>query len=102
MKVFPSLVTTDTLRRWHQERVRRKWTRPHRVNPRRRIPLETQLLVWRLAKENPLWGYRRIQGELKKLGIEISATSIRRITCPKRRSGPKRDTWCQFMRNQAA
>jgi putative transposase len=97
-----SLVTPDTLRRRHRELVRRKWTRPHRVNPRRRIPLETELLVWRLAKENPLWGYRRIQGELKKLGIEISASSIRRITCPKRRPGPKRDTWCQFMRNQAA
>ena len=97
-----SLVTPDTLRRWHRELVRRKWTRPHRVNPRRRIPLESQLLVWRLAKENPLWGYRRIQGELKKLGIEISASSIRRITSPKRRPGPKRDTWCQFMRNQAA
>ena len=96
------LVTPDTLRRWHRDLVRRKWTRPHRVNPRRRIPLETQLLVWRLANENPLWGYRRIQGELKKLGIEISASSIRRIISPKRRPGPKRDTWCQFMRNQAA
>ena len=82
-----SLVTPDTLRRWHRELVRRKWSRPHRVNPRRRIPLETQLLVWRLAKENPLWGYRRIQGELRKLGIEISASSIRRITSPKRRPG---------------
>jgi putative transposase len=97
-----TLVTPDTLRRWHRELVRRKWTRPHRINPRRRIPLETQLLVWRLAKENPLWGYRRIQGELKKLDIEISASSIRRIISPKRRPGPKRDTWCQFMRNQAA
>lgn len=97
-----SLVTPDTLRRWHRELIRRKWSRPHRVKPRRRIPLETQLLVWRLAKENPLWGYRRIQGELKKLGIEISASSIRRIISPKRRPGPKRDTWCQFMRNQAA
>jgi hypothetical protein len=68
----------------------------------RSIPLETQLLVWRMAKENPLWGYKRIQGELKKLGIEISASSIRRVIAPKRRPGPKRDTWCQFMRNQAA
>jgi putative transposase len=97
-----SLVTPDTLRRWHRELVRRKWRQPHRVTPRRSIPLETQLLVWRMAKENPLWGYKRIQGELKKLDIEISASSIRRIIAPKRRPGPKRDTWCQFMRNQAA
>jgi len=49
-----------------------------------------------------MWGYRRIQGELQKIGIDISATSIRRITAPKRRPGPKRDTWRQFMRSQAS
>ena len=97
-----SLVTPDTIRRWHRELVRRKWTRPHRMTPRRAVSLQTQLLVWRMAKENPLWGYRRIQGELLKLGIEISASSIRRVIAPKRRPGPKRDTWSQFMRNQAA
>jgi hypothetical protein len=46
-----SLVTPDTLRRWHRELVRRKWTRPHRVDPRRTKCLQTQLLVWRIAKE---------------------------------------------------
>jgi putative transposase len=99
---FSNLFAPDTLRRWHRELVGRKWDRPHRVNPKRAIPLQTQLLVWRLAKENPTWGYRRIQGELQKLGIEISASSIRRITAPKRRPGPKRDTWRQFMRAQAS
>ena len=49
-----------------------------------------------------MWAYRRIQGELQKIGIDISATSIRRITSPKRRPGPKRDTWRQFMRSQAS
>ena len=97
-----SLVTPDTLRRWHRELVRRKWTRPHRVNSRRATSLQTQVLVWRRAKENPLWGCRRIQGELLKVGVEISASSIRRVIAPKRRPGPKRDTWSQFMRNQAA
>jgi transposase InsO family protein len=97
-----NLFTPDALRRWHRELVRRKWDRPHRINPKRAIPLQTQLLVWRLAKENPTWGYRRIQGELQKIGIQISASSIRRITAPKRRPGPKRDTWRQFMRTQAS
>jgi putative transposase len=97
-----NLFTPDTLRRWHRELVRRKWDRPHRIKPKRAIQLQTQLLVWRLAKEKPTWGYRRIQGELQKLGIVISATSIRRITAPKRRPGPKRDTWRQFMRTQAS
>jgi hypothetical protein len=97
-----SLVTPDTLRRWHRELIRRKWTQPHRVNPKRAVSQQTQLLVWRLSKENPLWGHQRIQGELLKLGIEISASSIRRVIAPKRRPGPKRDTWSKFMRTQAA
>ena len=97
-----SLVTPDTLRRWHRELTRRKWTQPHRVTPKRAVSQQTQLLVWRLSKENPLWGYQRIQGELLKLGIEISASSIRRVIAPKRRPGPKRDTWSKFMRTQAA
>ena len=97
-----SLFTPDTFRRWHRELVRRKWDGPHRINKRKTIPLQTQLVVWRLSQENPTWGYRRIQGELQKIGIDISATSIRRITAPKRRPGPKRDTWRQFMRSQAS
>src|SRR5271168_1621796 len=97
------LVTPDTLRRWHRELVKRKWSSRHRVNPRRSISLEDQLVVWRMAKENTTWGYRRIQGELLKVGIEISTTSIRRILAVKRgRPGPKRDTWRQFLRAQAS
>jgi transposase InsO family protein len=97
-----NLFTPDTLRRWHRELVRSKWERPHRINKRKTIPLQTQLMVWRMSQENPLWGYRRIQGELQKIGIDISATSIRRITTPRRRPGPKRDTWRQFMVSQAS
>ncbi|MDA8039648.1 MAG: integrase [Actinomycetota bacterium] len=94
--------TPDTLRRWHRELVRRKWDGPHRVNKQRAIPLESQLVVWRMWKENPTWGYKRIQGELQKIGIEISVTSIRRIVAPPRPPGPKRETWRKFMRAQAS
>lgn len=97
-----SLVTPDTLRRWHRELVRRKWHFRHRIVPKRAIPLETQVLVFRMARENPTWGYRRIQGELMKLGIEISATSTRRILSTKPRPGPKRETWRQFLRAQGS
>jgi hypothetical protein len=83
-----SLVTPDTLRRWHRDFVRRKWTQPHRVTLKRAVSQQTQLLVWRLSKENPLWGYQRIQGELLKVGNEISASSIRGVIAPKRRPGP--------------
>jgi putative transposase len=50
------LITPDTLRRWHRELVKRKWHFGHRVTPRRSIPMEDQLVVWRMAKENPTWG----------------------------------------------
>ena len=96
------LVGPDTSRRWHRELARRKWHLRHRIVPRRRIPDQTRLLVWRLAHENPRWGYRRIQGELRKLGIELSATSIRRILAIPRRPPPRRETWTQFLRAQAS
>jgi hypothetical protein len=68
-----SLVIPDTLR-WHRELVRRKWTRPHRVSPRRIISLQTQLLVWRISKENrcglPPHPRRAAQDWHPDLGIE--------------------------------
>jgi putative transposase len=74
------LVTPKTLLRWHRELVRRKWARYGKRCPGR-PPLQTELqeLTLRLAKENPRWGYKRIQGELQKLGIKVSATAIRKL-----------------------
>ena len=97
-----SLVTPDTLRRWHRELVRRKWTQPHRVTPRGPSPNRPSFWSGACPRRTRLWGYQRIQGELLKVGIEISASSIRRVIAPKRRPGPKRDTWSKFMRTQAA
>jgi putative transposase len=70
------LVTPDTILRWHRRLVTRKWTQPDgRVG---RPPLDDQLvaLILRLARENSRWGYQRIQGGLKKLGIRVAATTI--------------------------
>src|SRR6266540_3215856 len=98
------VVSPQTLLRWQRELVRRKWT--YRRRPAGRPPLDPELreLVLRLARENPRWGCVRIQGELRKLGMRVGATTIRSIL---RRSGfgpaPRRDgpSWGEFLRAQA-
>src|SRR5947207_6267508 len=100
------LVTPATLVRWHRQLVRRRWTYSAGGRPgRRALEPATVELVVRLARENPRWGYLRIVGECGKLGVAVSATSVRTILrrhrpgpAP-RRSGP---TWTQFLRAQAA
>jgi transposase InsO family protein len=72
------LFKPDTILKWHRELVRRKWTyrRTHRGG-RPAIPAEVDALILRLARENPRWGHRRIQGELAKLGHAASASAVR-------------------------
>src|SRR3712207_5259627 len=72
--------TPATLLRWHREIVRRKWTFDNR--PRRgRPPVSAACveLIVRLARENPRWGYGKVQGELLKLGHHVSRSAIKRI-----------------------
>jgi O-methyltransferase len=70
------IVTPATLLRWHRGLVAKRWTyaRPVGRPPMRR---EIRDLVLRLARENPRWGYPRLVGELKGLGIAVSATTVR-------------------------
>jgi putative transposase len=70
------IVTPATLLRWHRDLVAKRWTyaRPVGRPPMRR---EIRDLVLRLARENPRWGYPRMVGELKGLGIAVSATTVR-------------------------
>ena len=51
-----------------------KWHFPHRVVSRPRISLETQVLVWRMSRENDSWGYKRIQGELQSTPSTTTGT----------------------------
>jgi hypothetical protein len=67
-------VQPATLLRWHRDLVRRRWSYPHRRG-RPGVALEIRALVLRLARENPTRGYRRIHGELCRLGYKIGAST---------------------------
>ena len=73
------IVTPQTLLRWHRELVRRRWTQPQRSGGRPPVERRVRELVLRLARENPRWGYPRIAGELLKLGVRVSPSTVRRL-----------------------
>ena len=74
-----TIVTPDTILRWHRQLVARKWTYAKRRGGRPGVLAEIRRLVVRMAEENPTWGYTRILGALKNVGHRVSRSSIARI-----------------------
>jgi putative transposase len=97
-------VTPETLLRWHRDLIKRRWTYPHRQPGRPSTVPELRRLILRMAAENPTWGYRRIHGELARLGQKVAPSTVWLLL---KRCGidpaPRRAslTWQQFLAAQA-
>lgn len=99
------LFKPDTVLAWHRDLVRRKWTFSRRpTGGRPPIPAELEALLLRLAKENPTWGYGKLEGEMLKLGSRMPQSTIRDVLrrhhippAPRRRRSGSR--WRTFLRH---
>jgi len=78
LRQVATIVTPDTLLRWHRQLVARKWTY-ERKSGRRGVLAEIRRVVVRMAEDNPTWGYTRIQGALKNVGHRVGRSTIARI-----------------------
>jgi len=100
LRAVATIVTPDTILRWHRQLVARKWTAAHRRAGRAGVLREIRQLVVRMAEENPSWGYTRIQGALKHVGHRVGRSTIARILKARGlRPAPERLTsWQTFHR----
>ena len=105
LKEVATLATPDTLLRWYQRLVAQKFdgSKQRRQLGRPCVAEEIELMVVRMAKENPTWGYRRIQGALANLGHPIDKITVRNILrrhhmepAPQRRKAGM--SWAQFLK----
>src|SRR5437867_5466563 len=105
LKDTATIATPDTLMRWYKRLIAEKFdgSRQRKAQGRPRVPDEVEQLVIRMAKENPTWGYRRIQGALSNLGHQIDKITVRNILrrhhvgpAPQRRQAGM--SWTQFLK----
>lgn len=100
------IIRPETVLRWHRRLVARHWAQPPTATPGRPpVDPELRTLTIRLARENPTWGYRRVHGELVRLGHSLAASTVWKILRAADidptadRTGP---SWTEFIRSQAA
>src|SRR5712691_9818728 len=79
LREIATIVTPDTLLRWHRQLIARKWTYATPRSSRRGVLAEIRRLVVRMANENATWGYTRMQGALKNVGHRVGRSTIARI-----------------------
>ena len=79
LREVATVVTPDTLLRWHRRLIAGKWTYAKKGTSRRGVLAEIRQLVRRMAEENPTWGYTRIQGALQNVGHRVGRSTIARI-----------------------
>ena len=95
----PSLVIVQpaTVVAWHRQgfRLYWRWKSRRRSPGRPPIDLEIRTLIRRMARENPTWGRRRIQAELRFLGYEVAALTVAKYM--RRASRPPSSTWRAFL-----
>src|SRR5262244_3830380 len=100
LRQVATIVTPDTILRWHRQLIARKWTVTPRRPGRPGIMKAISALIVRMATENPGWGYTRIQGALKNLGHRVARSTVSRILkqqgIPPSRERPM--TWRTFLR----
>ena len=105
LEEIATIFTPDTILRWHRQLVAQKWDYSHRRGKvgRPRVSSEIAKLVLRMARENPTWGYDRIQGALANLGHRISDTTVGNILrehgidpVPERK---RQTTWKTFLKS---
>src|SRR5262245_2022097 len=76
LRQVATIVTPDTILRWHRQLIARKWTFEPRTPGRPGIMKDLFALIVRMATENPGWGYTRIQGALKNLGHDVARSTM--------------------------
>jgi transposase InsO family protein len=95
-----TIVTPDTILRWHRELIARKWTYARQRPGRPAARAEIRRLVVRMATENPSWGYTRMQGALKNVGHRVARSTIASILKAEGipPSGERPTSWRTFLR----